>query len=148
MLTDRTEKRVVAFVRTVANDCHVCNRRSDENCYHCRSLWANSLMREIKLDLDGKTEEIDYSLSARIARIMLVLKTEHKPLISREIDLNGICSAQLKLWTLKYMAKKGMIIRRAIHTKTSKFYCYFLKQQKGTKTHENNSTRNGECEAR
>lgn len=134
MLSDQTERRVVAFVRSVANDCCSCNRRSDYNCDHCHSLWANSLMREIELDVGGKTKEIDYSLAARIGKIMLALKTNGRPMMSREINLEGTCSFQLKLWTLKHMVKKGIIGRRVARRSNNKnYYFYFLKPNRETK---------------
>lgn len=141
MLSEHTEQRVIAFVRSVANECTTCLRRHTGNCAHCRAMWANSLMKEINLELHGKAKEIDYSLAARIGKIMLVLKTKGRPMMSREINLEGTCSFQLKLWTLKHMVKKGIIGRRVARRSNNKnYYFYFLKPNRETKN-ENHTHR-------
>ena len=140
MLSEHTEQRVIAFVRSVANECTTCLRRHTGNCAHCRAMWANSLMKEINLELHGKAKEIDYSLAARMAKIMLALKTAGRPLMSKEIDLEGTCSFQLKLWTLKHMMKRNIIGRSIARRSSGKtYYYYFLKSNRETKNAHNSN---------
>lgn len=129
----RTEQRVVAFVRSVADKCTTCMRRSEETCRNCVSMWANSVLIDIEADRDGKSKHIDYSLGARSERIMTALMRANRPLFSSEIDLGGICSMQLKYWTLKKMCKLKKIVRKAYRTGPSnrKVYLYSL-PNKGT----------------
>ena len=73
----------------------------------------------------------DYSLFTRMSLIAESLKRAGKPIFSSEIDIDGLCSNQLKQWTLKRMMRIGVIGRRlAFKTRTG--YCvyrYFLKQE-------------------
>lgn len=129
-MTDEIENRVVAFVRVIANRCCTCLYRRDENCSRCDSRTATRLIRDIELDVAVPPK--DYSLFARMARIAEILGRSTKPIRSSEIDLDGLCSNQLKQWTLKRMMRIGVIGRRLVH-KTHSGYCvysYFLKREK------------------
>ena len=128
-MTQEIEQRVVAFVRIIANRCHACLRRREENCQHCDSRTATRLLRDIKLDIAVPPK--DYSLFTRMSLIAESLKRAGKPIFSSEIDIDGLCSNQLKQWTLQRMMRIGVIGRRlAFKTRTG--YCvyhYFLKQE-------------------
>jgi len=128
-MTPEIEQRVVAFVRVIANRCHTCLRRREENCQHCDSRTATQLLKDIELDIAVPPK--DYSLFTRMSLIAESLKRAGKPIFSLEIDIDGLCSNQLKQWTLKRMMRIGVIGRRlAFKTRTG--YCvyrYFLKQE-------------------
>lgn len=128
-MTPEIEQRVVAFVRVIANRCYTCLRRREENCQHCDSRTATRLLKDIELDI--AVPQKDYSLFTRMSLIAESLKRAGKPIFSSEIDIDGLCSNQLKQWTLKRMMRIGVIGRRlAFKTRTG--YCvyrYFLKQE-------------------
>ncbi len=128
-MTPKIEQRVVAFVRVIANRCYTCLRRREENCQHCDSRTATRLLKDIELDI--AVPQKDYSLFTRMSLIAESLKRAGKPIFSSEIDIDGLCSNQLKQWTLKRMMRIGIIGRRlAFKTRTG--YCvyrYFLKQE-------------------
>jgi len=128
-MTPEIEQRVVAFVRVIANRCYSCLHRREENCAHCDSRTATRLLRDIEADIAVPPK--DYSLFTRMSLIAESLKHAGKPVFSSEIDLDGICSNQLKQWTLKRMMRIGVIGRR-LAFRTNSGYCvyrYFLKQE-------------------
>lgn len=127
-MTPTVENRVVAFVRVIANRCHNCFRRREENCARCDSRMATRLLKDIELDIAVPPK--DYSLFARMQLIAEALGRTEKPLLSSQIDIGGLCSNQLKQWTLKRMIRIGVIGRR-LAFRTDSGHCvyrYFLKQ--------------------
>jgi hypothetical protein len=132
-MNQENERRALALIRTVANRCERCLRRSRENCRNCLSAWANSILRDIEAE---KSSGIDYSFGARMLRIINILKKAEKPLLASEIDLSGYCTRQLKRWTLLRMLDRGMLSRRVVRrTGKNVFYGYFLKDHpKGDET--------------
>ena len=133
-MTQVIEQRVVAFVRIIADRCHSCLRRREENCARCDSSTATRLLKDIELDIAVPPK--DYSLFTRMQRIAEILGRSAKPLLSSDIALDGTCSNQLKQWTLKRMMRIGVIGRR-LAFKTRSGYCvyrYFLKQGKTKET--------------
>lgn len=129
-MTQEIENRIVAFVRIIANRCDTCLYRREENCSKCDSRTASRLLKDI--ECDRAVPPKDYSLFARMARIAEILGRSAKPIRSSEINLDGLCSNQLKQWTLKRMMRIGVIGRRLVH-KTHSGYCvysYFLKREK------------------
>ena len=128
-MTQEIEQRVVAFVRIIANRCCNCLRRCEENCQRCDSRTATRLLKDIELDI--AVPQKDYSLFTRMSLIADSLKRAGKPIFSSDIKIDGLCSNQLKQWTLKRMMRLGVIGRRlAFKTRTG--YCvyrYFLKQE-------------------
>lgn len=129
-MTQETENRIVAFVRTIANRCDACLYRREENCSRCDSRIATMLLRDIECDRAVPPQ--DYSLFARMARIAEILGRAGRPISSSEICLDGLCSNQLKQWTLKRMMRLGVIGRRLVRRTRSGYcvYCYFLKREK------------------
>ena len=123
-----TERRAVAFIRTIGNRCTTCLRRSAENCRGCISAWANSILR----DIENETKpEIDYSLSARMMMIIDALGKADAPLLSSEIDMKQCCTKQLKRWTLLKMMRMGYIVRTRPRVGCSRrFYRYALNRDK------------------
>lgn len=129
-MRENTERRVIAFVNSVAGRCTKCLHRNEENCRGCLSLWANSILTDIEADRDGLSKDVDYSIGARTAKIIMALTRAKRELLSREIDLGGICSFQLKLWTLKKLCKRGILGRRVATSKNGRrTYYYFLKSK-------------------
>ena len=133
-MTPDIESRVVAFVRVIANRCHNCLHRSDEKCIHCDSRTAKRLLKDIELDIAIPPR--DYSLFARMQLITEALARSAKPLLSSQIDIGGLCSNQLKQWTLKRMIRIDVIGRRlAFRTRSGHcVYRYFLKQEETKET--------------
>ena len=128
-MTQEIENRVVAFVRVIANRCHTCLRRREDNCAHCDSKTATRLLKDIELDI--AVPQKDYSLFARMQLIAEALGRASAPLLSSQINLDGLCSNQLKQWTLKRMMRIGVIGRRRAF-RTGSGYCvykYFLKKE-------------------
>ena len=122
-MNQNTINRAVAFIRTMANQCYTCFRRSEENCSHCFCRQASFLIREI--ELDQRNAPIDYSLYARMNFIREALKDGEKS--SRDIDTRKLCSMQLKLWTLKKMIRLGIVSRRPLYEKDGRtYYAYSL----------------------
>jgi len=132
-MTQEIENRVVAFVRMIANRCKSCLRRIEGRCYECDSFKAERLLKDIECDI--AVPQKDYSLFARMQLIAEILGRAKKPVFSSEINLNGLCSMQLKQWTLKRMMRIGVVGRR-LAFRTHSGYCvyrYFLKETKETK---------------
>lgn len=137
MFTIPTQQRAYSFVQTVANDCRSCFRRNPENCRICRSQWANSIRTDMETDMNSSAEPIDYSLHARIVKILSCLVCAQQPLLSKSIRLGDVCSNQLKQWTLKSMIKSGLVRRSfAFETENKKIYQYSI-TSKGKKYYEN-----------
>lgn len=133
-MTQEIENRVVAFVRIIADRCHGCLHRREENCSRCDSRTATRLLKDIELDIAVPPK--DYSLFTRMQRIAEILGRSAKPLLSSDIDLDDTCSNQLKQWTLKRMMRIGVIGRRLAFRARSGYcvYRYFLKQEKTKET--------------
>ena len=126
-MTELTEKRVIAFVRVIAERCKGCLHRREEVCRNCDSSAANRIMRDIEADRNVPPK--DYSLFTRMALIVEILRNNSSGMLfSTEINLEGLCSNQLKQWTLKRMVRMNVIGRRlAFMTSTGyRVYRYFL----------------------
>ena len=110
MMNEKTERRAIAFIRTIANRCGRCLHRTPENCHGCVSQWANEIMADRENGMSfGKP--IDYSIATRKTRILDILRQAGRPLLASEIDIADICSKGLKQWTLRRMVKAGLIRR-------------------------------------
>ena len=125
-MTEATEKRAVAFIRTVGNRCMSCLRRSKENCANCISSWANSILHDIEND---SPQKMDYSLAARMMMITGALKKSDRPLASHEIHLADYCTKQLKYWTLSAMVRKGWLERHRSTVDGRDVYLYSLSKR-------------------
>jgi len=104
------EQRLVAFVRIIADRCYGCPWRGGTRCQRCDSLRATLLLRDYESS-SAPPSPVDYSLATRVRRITEALSSAGRPLTSREIDLRGTCSAQLKQWTLKRLQRLGVLRR-------------------------------------
>lgn len=125
-LKEDVARRAIAFVNTVAGRCASCLKRNDGNCARCLAAWANEIMADYeknRLSAAGGGE-IDYSLAARMARIVSAIGRAGRPLRSREIDMDGTCSWQLKWWTLRRMVRTGMLVREGIATANGSEWVY------------------------
>lgn len=135
----RTMEIARSFVQSIVNDCKGCLRRSNENCRSCFARTAHVILRE--MESDEKHMPIDYSLYARCNRIREILEKAGRPLMSRDIDLNGVCSFQLKLWTINHMVKVGILGKKMQKNPYGRSkYLYFLKirnKNKETKNENN-----------
>ena len=112
-MTEQTEKRALAFIRTIGNRCTGCMRRSEDNCSRCISRWANEILAEHERETAAANtaSRPDYSLAARMIRITDCLVKAKRPLLATEIDTQNLCSKQLKSWTLRLMVSQGRIAR-------------------------------------
>lgn len=124
-----TEKRFVAFVRTIANDCTICLRRNDENCRTCRAAWANDLMKQF----ESENQTIDYSVAARCVRIIGILKSCDGPIPASMIRIDENCSRKMKNWLLTKMVRIGMIGR--VRDGYLNRYEYFVKKETDNENH-------------
>lgn len=134
-MTHETEKRVIAFVRSLARECGICLRRNSSYCDGCPSQWATRLMHELVRE-EKPEPQIDYSYYARAKRILAAIRKADRPLLAREINLDGLCSASLKGWTLQQMTKMGVLGRTFSHvaksgSKSKSFFLYYIKNKKG-----------------
>ena len=125
--------RVIAFLNLFDGDCKSCLRKSSYSCSNCRASTAKSILAQIKAeqkqkDANQKKFVPDYSLYARMAIILMKLKTAGRPLRFGEINLTS-CSPQLKAWTLVRMVRKGKIDRRL----ECGHYVYFINENKDNK---------------
>ena len=107
-MTEATEKRAIAFIRTIGNRCTSCLRRSEERCRNCISSWANEILHDYEIE---SVPQPDYSLSARMMMIMDCLGKAGRPLLSSEIDMKQYCTKQLKRWTLMRLIRAGKVRR-------------------------------------
>ena len=108
-MTQETERRAIAFIRTIAGRCSSCTHRREELCRTCPSRWANEIMRDY--EAEQKPVSMDYSLAARKLCILDILRRAGRPLLSSEIDISNTCSKGLKQYTLLRMVKARQICR-------------------------------------
>lgn len=137
-MTEETERRAIAFIRTIANRCASCTHRREELCRTCPSRWANEIMRDY--EAETKPVSIDYSAAARKLRILDILRRAGRPLLSSEIDISDVCSKSLKQWTLVRMLNSRQICRVPNDDPTDghRLFRYFI-----PKTHKPNRSNNG-----
>jgi len=134
-VTIEMQRRVVAFVRTIANECSSCLRNGSQYCNDCVAKRANLLLKDIPFD-ESPAPVIDYSFYARVDEIKRILSSSGRPMQAREINLRQTCSPQLKFWTLNQMVHNGILGRKVYHKKSFKFkhrktiaFFYFIKQK-------------------
>lgn len=109
-MTELTEKRIMAFLRTFADRCHDCLRRNAFNCCDCPAGAAKNIIAAYEQESTTSTNaSIDYSLAARERMIIEALTKSSKPLAAHDINLHDYCTPQLKHWTLKRMTRLGFI---------------------------------------
>ena len=106
-MNEQTERRAIAFIRTIANRCASCLRRSPDNCRGCVSQWANDIMRDYENDTNFN-RPVNYSFAARCMRIVTALNAAPHPLLAVEIPV-GNCTSQLKHFTLNRLVEMGRI---------------------------------------
>jgi hypothetical protein len=131
MVNQNVEKRMISFINTAADRCRHCLRKSPTTCEKCESSWAQSIMTDILATATENTP--DYSLAYRMKLIRTRLQHANRPLLASEIHLDGLCSMQLKYWTLRYMVRKGVLIRTVAFRRgqsRKKYYRYFLRKKK------------------
>lgn len=144
-MTDFTEKRIMAFLRTFADRCSLCLRRDPANCYDCPANTAKNIIAAYEQEAKSDAQaEVDYSLSAREKMIIEALTKADKPLTAHQIDLHDLCTAQLKYWTLKRMMRYNLIARIKVRDRFNRVHWGYLLNNKETKN-ENNRTGTGEC---
>jgi predicted transcriptional regulator len=142
-MTEFTEKRIMAFLRTFADRCSFCLRRIPDNCYDCPANTAKNIIAAYEQEALIDTHvSIDYSLAAREKMIIEALRKAEKPLTAHDIDLHDYCTPQLKHWTLKRMMRYGFIVRRKTKDRFGKLHWGYLLNNKETKN-ENNRTGTG-----
>lgn len=131
MVNENVEKRMISFINTVADRCRRCLRKQPEACEKCESSWAQSIMTDLFSTSTNSTP--DYTLANRMKLICARLLHARRPLLASEIHLDGLCSMQLKYWTLKYMVRKGVLARAVAFRRgktRKKYYRYFLRKKK------------------
>lgn len=144
MFSTNTQQRAYNFVRIVAGNCSNClHGHQMSECESCQSKMANSILLDMSAEMRQVTKVIDYSLAARVLKILSSLIRAQQPLLSKSIKLDHICSNQLKQWTLKSMIHSGLIRRKfAFKSEDKKIYQYSI-TNKGRKYYENHKS--GTC---
>lgn len=123
-MNEAVEKRVVGFLAALSERCCRCNGRAAENCRRCVAGWANELLADYRRGGGGGA---DRSLAVRESLIFDALAAARRPVRSADIALGGICSPQLKRWTLLRMVRRGIVRRRAVRAKDGRtVYLYSL----------------------
>ena len=133
-MTHETKMRTIAFVRSIARECSICLRKSDGGCDGCPSQWARRLLNEI-MEAETPAPEPDYSFYTRTKKILAILNKSSRPMMASEIDLHGLCSPQLKMWTLNKMCANGVLGKQFAYfaksgRKRKRFFCYFINKEK------------------
>ena len=136
-MDEKVEQRLVAFVRMLAGKCANCLRRDQTNCRMCICGDAQALMRDVNAS-EKPQAPVDYSLYARMKKILEVLETAGRPLMAKDINISDICSYQLKNWTINKMVSLGMIGKKfAYRAKTRKrikeYYYYYIQKKDSEK---------------
>ena len=135
MIDDELERDIRAFLRSLADECKNCLRRSQGYCDTCYARRAERILERMARPLAVENSALRCDIVARMARIAAILKRAERPLLSVEIDMRDYCSRSLKEFTLREMIRHGKIVRRRIRG-TDK-YLYSLKSTtqptKGTK---------------
>lgn len=143
-MTELTEKRIIAFLRSFANRCPSCLRRNPDNCFNCPASAAKNIIATYEQEAKSDAQaEVDYSLAAREKMIIEALTKADKPLTAHQIDLHDLCTAQLKHWTLKRMMRYNLIVRIKVRDRFNRVHWGYLLNNKETKN-ENNRTGTGE----
>lgn len=130
-MTELTEKRTIAFLRTFAERCKSCLRRNPDNCFDCPARAAKNIIVTYDQESSNALPILDYSLAAREKMIIEALAKADKPLAAHDINLHDYCTRQLKHWTLKRLMRLGFIVRIEIADDSGKtHFGYTLKEHK------------------
>ena len=145
-MTKETERRAIAFIRTIAGRCSSCTHRREELCRACPSRWANEIMRDYEAEM--KPASIDYSLAARKIRVLDILNAAGRPLAFSEIDLSSVCTRQAKAWTLDRMAQVGLVERLDNNDPNDRRIRYLYSLPRSHKTPKPNRSKNANPDTR
>ena len=99
---------VKAFLRSFANECSGCMRRSEGNCAECVCGRAKRLLEgmEAKHEIH---QQLRCDPASRMIHVLLIMRKAKRPLRSCEIDMHNYCNRVLKRWTLRQMVKRGTL---------------------------------------
>ena len=132
MIDEGLEREVRDFLRTMANECKTCLRRSQGYCDTCYARRAERILERMSRASSPDNPALRCDIVARMARIAAVMKRANRPMMSQEIYTRDLCSRSLKEWTLREMIRLGRIKRQRV--RGTRKYLYTLsttKPQKG-----------------
>ena len=122
------ESEVKGFLRSIADHCKNCLRRSVENCDGCACARAQCILDMMKMN-EALKPEIKCDPASRMNRVDMILRKGRRPMMSVEIDISDLCERRLKLWTLRKMVKLGKLTISF----DGKHYIYALPKKKNKK---------------
>ena len=126
MIDEELERDIRAFLRSLADECKNCLRRSQGYCDTCYARRAERILERMARPLAVENSALRCDIVARMARIAAIMKRTKRPMMAEEIDMRDFCSRSLKEWTFREMIRLGRLSRRRI--RGSRKYLYFLKQ--------------------
>ena len=125
MIDEELERDIRAFLRSLADECKNCLRRSQGYCDTCYARRAERILERMARPMSVENSALRCDIVARMARIAAIMKRTKRPMMAEEIDMRDFCSRSLKEWTFREMIRLGRLSRRRI--RGSRKYLYFLK---------------------
>ena len=131
MIDEELERDIRAFLRSLADECKNCLRRSQGYCDTCYARRAERILERMARPLAVENSALRCDIVARMARIAAIMKRTNRPMMSEEIDMRDFCSRSLKEWTFREMIRLGRITRRRIRGSRKYLYMLSTTQPKG-----------------
>lgn len=131
MIDEELERDIRAFLRSLADECKNCLRRSQGYCDTCYARRAERILERMARPLAVENSALRCDIVARMARIAAIMKRANRPMMSEEIDMRDFCSRSLKEWTFREMIRLGRIVRRRIRGSRKYLYMLSTTQPKG-----------------
>ena len=131
MIDEELERDIRAFLRSLADECKNCLRRSQGYCDTCYARRAERILERMARPLAVENSALRCDIVARMARIAAIMKRTNRPMMSEEIDMRDFCSRSLKEWTFREMIRLGKISRRRIRGSRKYLYMLSTTQPKG-----------------
>lgn len=131
MIDAELERDIRAFLRSLADECKNCLRRSQGYCDTCYARRAERILERMARPLAVENSALRCDIVARMARIAAIMKRANRPMMSEEIDMRDFCSRSLKEWTFREMIRLGKISRRRIRGSRKYLYMLSTTQPKG-----------------
>lgn len=131
MIDAELERDIRTFLRSLADECKNCLRRSQGYCDTCYARRAERILERMARPLAVENSALRCDIVARMARIAAIMKRANRPMMSEEIDMRDFCSRSLKEWTFREMIRLGKISRRRIRGSRKYLYMLSTTQPKG-----------------
>ena len=131
MIDDELERDIREFLRSLADECKNCLRRSQGYCDMCYARRAERILERMAMPMSVENSALRCDIVARMARIAAIMKRANRPMMAEEIDMRDFCSRSLKEWTFLEMIRLGRISRRRIRGSRKYLYMLSTMQPKG-----------------